>query len=158
MSALDQADRHLRARRGVRLGRESLYLPALLKPAAQDLRGLLWAIHAGRPVPSAAEGRVTLRDTSVARDGLEAMGYRALGVVAVRVDMLERFMAQARALARGRPAETSPFAVLRRAATPNRLKPSTKGVSLCKAVSACLRPKGAERGYRSWESAESPRS
>ena len=170
VSALDQADRHLLARRGVRLGRESLYLPALLKPAAQDLRGLLWAIHAGRPVPSAAEGRVTLRDTSVARDGLEAMGYRALGVVAVRVDMLERFMAQARALAhahprgfaipaplasllglstelagqvlaglgwrqgaqgwqqerrppmrgRGRPAETSPFAVLRRAATPKR--------------------------------------
>ena len=80
-----------------------MYLPALLKPPAVALRALLWAVWRGLervPAPP-APGRVSQAADPAAPDGFyEAVGYRLLGGRAVRVDMLERFAADLRRMAR----------------------------------------------------------
>ncbi|MDR3440244.1 helicase-related protein [Telmatospirillum sp.] len=90
------------ARLDVRLGRESIFLPRLLKPAAQALRGLLWAVHRNQtPFPPPPPGRIAVpvpQDRAPA--SFEAMGFRPLNSWAVRVDMLERFTAEVRRAAR----------------------------------------------------------
>ncbi|MEW5728495.1 MAG: helicase-related protein [Pseudomonadota bacterium] len=104
VAALSDDDRKALARLGIRLGTESVFMPALLKPAAQALRGLLWSVRAGRPAPEPPGSRVAVplpADTPA--EALEAMGYRVVGGWAVRADMLERFAAEARALARASP-------------------------------------------------------
>jgi len=99
LAALGDADRTALARLGIRLGAESLFLPALLKPPLQELRRRLWAAHAGQAAPPSPGGRVSV--AAIGPAGFyDAVGYRVLGPVAVRVDMLERFAAQARTLAR----------------------------------------------------------
>jgi ATP-dependent RNA helicase SUPV3L1/SUV3 len=105
VASLTDDDRKALARRGVRLGVESVFLPALLKPAAQRLRALLWTTHSGR-APSAGPpaGRVVVSiEPGVPAEFYEAIGCRPLGGLAVRVDMLERFAAMARKLARQGP-------------------------------------------------------
>ena len=105
VEALTEADRKMLARLGVRLGTESIFLPALLKPAAQRWRGLLWAAAQGVTLTIAApNGRVMVSaegDTPPAY--YEAIGYRALGQRMIRLDMLERFAFEARTLARQGP-------------------------------------------------------
>jgi len=101
VAALDDEDRKALARLGIRLGMESVYLPALLRPAAQTMRALLWSIHAGRPAVEPPGGRVAVAvRAEVPAEFYEAVGYRVLAGRAVRVDMLERFAAEARKLAR----------------------------------------------------------
>ena len=103
VAALDEDDRKALARLDIRLGVESVYLPALLKPPAVALRALLWAVWRGLervPAPP-APGRVSQAADPAAPDGFyEAVGYRLLGGRAVRVDMLERFAADLRRMAR----------------------------------------------------------
>ncbi|OIR09034.1 hypothetical protein GALL_86400 [mine drainage metagenome] len=104
LAALTPGDRKALARLGVRLGVESLYLPEMLKPAAQALRALLWSAWAGREVPPPPPGRASL----VMADGVppafyEAIGFRPLGGRALRLDLLERFTAELRGLARQGP-------------------------------------------------------
>ncbi|MBW7852120.1 MAG: disulfide oxidoreductase [Rhodospirillales bacterium] len=102
IAALDADDRRRLARLGIRLGVESVFMPALLKPAAQGLRALLWAAHKGvEPRPPPSPGRVTVPVAAECpAEFYEAVGYRVLGRHAVRVDMLERFAAKIRGLAR----------------------------------------------------------
>ncbi len=109
LMALTEAERHRLTRLGVRFGVESLFLPALLKPAAQRLRAQLWAAHAGLP-PAEPPGEKVVApvDGSLPAAFYEAVGYRVLGTWAVRVDMLERFAAEARRL--GRDARGGGFA------------------------------------------------
>ena len=103
--ALDEAGRKDLARLGVRIGVESVFLPALLKPQTQTLRAMLWAIFRGaEPVTPPGPKPAVMLDGRAA-EAMEAVGYRVVGPVAVRADMLERFAAEARALAR-----TGPFA------------------------------------------------
>ena len=87
---------------GVRLGHESIYLPALVRPKAARLRGLLWAVHHGRTVADLpAPGLVTV--TLGENDDpafLEACGYRVVGDRAVRIDMLDRLAIRLRRLSR----------------------------------------------------------
>ena len=105
MAALSEADRQIIGRLGVRLGTESVLMPALLKPAAQRLRGRLWVAAQGLDrMPPPPAGRVMLTaEPGVPIGYYEAMGYRALGGKLVRLDMLERFAVEARALARQGP-------------------------------------------------------
>ena len=104
VAALSAEDRKTLARLGIRLGTESVYMPALLKPAPQATRALLWAARSGRPPPQLPGGRVAVAvGVDAPAEALEAMGYRVLGDWAVRADMLERFAAQVRALARDAP-------------------------------------------------------
>jgi ATP-dependent RNA helicase SUPV3L1/SUV3 len=101
VAALTRADRTALQALGLSIGRESIFFPRLLKPAAIVLRGILWSVHRKQPMPHPpAAGRV-----SVSAEGhapavfLEAVGYRLLGPRAVRVDILERFSAKVRLLA-----------------------------------------------------------
>ncbi|NYZ16011.1 disulfide oxidoreductase [Azospirillum sp. RWY-5-1] len=90
---LEKEDRKALWKHGVRLGFRHVYLPALAKPAAVALRGLLWAVHAGMalPPPVPAPGRVSVpADPTVPAGFWEAIGYPAAGPLAVRVDMLDR--------------------------------------------------------------------
>lgn len=104
VAALSAEDRKALARLGIRLGTESIYMPALLKPAPQATRALLWAARSGRPAPEPPGGRVAVAvGADMPAEALDAMGYRVLGGWAVRADMLERFAAQVRALAREAP-------------------------------------------------------
>jgi ATP-dependent RNA helicase SUPV3L1/SUV3 len=101
IAALSEAERKALARLGVRLGVETVFLPALLKPAQIRLRALLWCAHAGlAQIAAPPAGRVTVA-TDRPAPFLEAVGFRPLGARAVRIDMLERFAAIARRLAHG---------------------------------------------------------
>ena len=102
LAGLDTDSRHRLAHLGVRLGVESVYMPSLLKPAAQRLRALLWAAHHGHPpVMPPPPGRVAVAVAPGLPAGFyEAVGFRPLGRHAVRLDILERFAAAIRALAR----------------------------------------------------------
>ena len=77
---------------GIVIGAESLFVPALVKPAAVAWRALLWSLHAGRPpAEPPPPGRVTVpAGGAFPEDFLEACGYRTLGGRAVRIDVLER--------------------------------------------------------------------
>ncbi|MGA1859257.1 helicase-related protein [Azospirillum sp. 11R-A] len=94
---LEREDRKALTGLGVRLGVSHLYLTALAKPAAVTLRGLLWAVSKGHPlpVPIPPPGRVSVEAPSVKEGGAppgfwEAIGYPLAGGRALRVDMLDR--------------------------------------------------------------------
>ncbi len=102
VAALSARDRKALWDLGLRIGRESVYFPALLKPAAMALRGLLWAVHHGRempPLPPAGRTSVLL-DPRCPEGFFEAVGYRPLGARAVRIDIVERLAARAFKMAR----------------------------------------------------------
>jgi ATP-dependent RNA helicase SUPV3L1/SUV3 len=84
---------------GVRLGRESVWFPALA-PAA-SLAGLLWCIKSGRaPAPLPPRRPPSLvRDPALPAEFYHAVGYRLAGPLAVRADALERLSLAARRLA-----------------------------------------------------------
>mgnify|MGYP001809704415 CR=1 FL=1 len=103
ISALDPSERRALARRDVRLGVESVFVPALLKPAGQKLRALAWAAAHDRPLPFVPQARPVVASEGVDAAFLAFIGYRVLGSQAVRVDILERLTAQLRALARATP-------------------------------------------------------
>ena len=101
LAALDDNDRKALARLDIRLGMESVFVPTLLKPGAQRLRALLWAAANDTPPPATPGERVTVApQPDVPTPFYAAIGYRLLGPRAVRVDMLERFAAGLRKLAR----------------------------------------------------------
>jgi len=84
---------------GVWLGAASLYIPALLKPSPAQLRLLLWALFNGQDnlpdIPPA--GLCTIKvDKDASHIFYEVSGYRVVGNVAVRLDMLERLANAAR--------------------------------------------------------------
>lgn len=104
--ALRRPERKALAALGVRLGRESIWMPSMLKPQALRLKLLLAAVHAGR-----APDDLTLRRAAAFWPGADSspslcrtLGYRRIEparrgrahrrqpavAVAVRVDALER--------------------------------------------------------------------
>jgi ATP-dependent RNA helicase SUPV3L1/SUV3 len=107
-AALSKPDRKTLARLGVRLGTETIYFDPLLRSKAARLRGLLWAVESGARPPLAPEGAAVPRDPAVCDAAYEAMGYRVLGALALRVDRVERLAAAARGLARQGPFAATP--------------------------------------------------
>ena len=106
VAALDRADRRALRTLGIRLGRESIYMPALIKPAAVEMRSVLWSALKGRETALPPPGRVSVPVAEDAPpDFYEAVGYRPLGPLAVRVDIVERLAARA-----WRLSEDGPFA------------------------------------------------
>jgi ATP-dependent RNA helicase SUPV3L1/SUV3 len=106
IAALSKKDREALRRLGVTIGRESVFIRALLRPPAIALRARLWSVHRGVPLLPPSPGQVALTVAKDApKDAYEAIGYRLLGPVAVRLDMVERLAARAWALAK-----TGPFA------------------------------------------------
>jgi len=112
LGALDADDRKALARLGIRLGRESVFQRDMLKPRQVAARALLWTVHGGRarvpPVPPA--GRVSVAADAAAPEGFyDAIGYRRLGGLALRVDIVERIAAEARRLSRAGPFAATPM-------------------------------------------------
>ncbi len=138
--SLVEADRRALARLDVRLGMESVFLPSLLKPASRSLRGLLWCLHRGLPVCAAPPaGAVTVPMAPGCPAGFyEAVGFRPLGGLAVRLDTLERFSAEIRHLAR-----SGPFAASQAPSARFGLSPSDAGTIL---EALGYRPETGEQG------------
>jgi len=105
IGALTGDDRQTLRKLGVVIGRESVFMPRLSKPAAVRARGLLWSLwenateHRAPPPP----GRVSVAVGDSPSDYLNAVGYRPVGRLAIRADMLERIAARAWSLGRKGP-------------------------------------------------------
>ncbi len=97
VAALARQDRQDLGRLGVRFGVEAIYLPELLKQVPVGLRALLAAVHAGLPPHPIDGGRTSLSVDAGWPEGFYLRaGYRPAGPIAVRVDMLERLLAEVR--------------------------------------------------------------
>ena len=92
---LEQADRQALHRLGVRLGPLDVFLPLLLKPAAQHWRAALLAVKQGQAMPTLpASGAATL--TAEADPRGAALAYRRLGPTWIRIDLADRLASHAR--------------------------------------------------------------
>ncbi|MGF7174357.1 helicase-related protein [Azospirillum doebereinerae] len=102
VEGLEREDRKALGALGVRLGVSHLYLTALAKPGAVALRGLLWAVAKGHPlpVPVPPPGRVSVEAAGAPPAFWEAIGYPPAGGRALRVDMLDRLETELLTLAR----------------------------------------------------------
>jgi ATP-dependent RNA helicase SUPV3L1/SUV3 len=94
IGALEQKDRQLLYRHKVRLGPLDVFLPPLLKPAAQHWRAALLAVRSGEPMPRLpAPGAATLSADADPRGA--ALAYRRAGRSWVRVDLADRLASHA---------------------------------------------------------------
>ncbi len=110
LTALDRAGCRALRLLGIRIGRESVFFPALVKPAAVEMRATLWALHKrlkAPPVPAMARVSLPMAN-DVPKPFYAAIGYRPLKGLAVRVDMLERLAARAWVLSRSGPFAVDP--------------------------------------------------
>ena len=129
IEGLDRPARQALRRLGIRLGRESIYLPSLLKAATIETRAILWAVHAGEEMAAVPPGRVSLSVDGTMPDGFhEAIGYRVLGPLAVRVDIVERLAAQAWTLASKGPFEAGPELLSLAGCGPEEMTPILTGL------------------------------
>ncbi|MEM8645255.1 MAG: helicase-related protein [Pseudomonadota bacterium] len=103
VKALDQSARGTLRPYGVRFGAYHVFMPMLLKPAAAELKLLLWALW--QTAQPDAQSRISLDklpeppgqgltsvvfDRSTPNGFYRSVGYRICGTRAVRIDMLER--------------------------------------------------------------------
>lgn len=103
IQALDRKERKALKLLGVSIGRQSVYMPELLKPKAVEIRALLWAVAAAAETPKPPPGRASLPVNSGGDSFFEAIGYRPLGPLALRLDILERMAALLWTLSRKGP-------------------------------------------------------
>ncbi|MGI9451020.1 MAG: helicase-related protein, partial [Geminicoccaceae bacterium] len=97
LKGLRKADRQALSKLGVRFGVRHLYMPAMLKGRAIELRARLWAVQHNRfdvsmPVP----GRVSMPAEGLVEEQASALGFEILGSHALRIDMVERLAAALR--------------------------------------------------------------
>ncbi|MEM7570563.1 MAG: hypothetical protein AAF337_12285, partial [Pseudomonadota bacterium] len=92
--ALDQVARRGLRQFKIRFGSTHVFIPLLLKPAATDLRLMLWALAQDKTVPVVARptpGLVWISmDKELGGDFYRVAGFRPIGGHAVRIDMFER--------------------------------------------------------------------
>jgi ATP-dependent RNA helicase SUPV3L1/SUV3 len=92
--SLDQDDRRALRAKKVRLGPVLVFIPALNKPAAVRLRGLLWGLFNNKTLPMACpkDGIVSfvVDPQAVDRKFYQSVGYPVFGTRAIRIDMLDR--------------------------------------------------------------------
>ncbi|HVM23056.1 MAG TPA: DEAD/DEAH box helicase [Sphingomicrobium sp.] len=92
---LEQADRQMLHRMRVRLGPLDVFLPALLKPAAQYWRAALTAVRHGQTMPLLpAAGAAVLGPEADPRGA--ALAFRRLGRTWLRIDLADRLASHAR--------------------------------------------------------------
>ncbi len=93
VKSLDQEQRGLLRKHGVRFGQFTIFQQLMLKPAPTRLRLVLWSLVQGlQEFPEAPPpGLVTVPALKDAPEGYYPMaGYRLAGERAIRIDMLER--------------------------------------------------------------------
>ena len=101
VAELDPADRKALNRMGIRFGTETIYFDRLLKPVAVALRALLWTVHQGiGPLPVPPAGRLSIERAAGPVAYFDAIGYRPVGVRAIRADRLEELAVALRTKAR----------------------------------------------------------
>ncbi|WP_188258803.1 helicase-related protein [Azospirillum tabaci] len=151
VEGLEKADRKALSRHGVRLGVSHLYLTALAKPGAVELRGLLWAVkhRLPLPVPIPPPGRVSVEATGAPPAFWEAIGYPAAGPRALRVDMLDRLETELLTAAKEGRAVAEPALAQMIGAKPDELEAVMKGLGYTRSV--------AEDGAVSWRRRRNPR-
>jgi ATP-dependent RNA helicase SUPV3L1/SUV3 len=94
IGTLEQADRQALHKLRVRLGPLDLFLPQLLKPAAQHWRAALAAVRSGLPMPRLpAPGAAMLAADADARGA--SLAYRRVGRVWLRIDLADRLASHA---------------------------------------------------------------
>lgn len=104
MKGLNDIDKKVLAKAGMRLGINFLYFPQLLKPAAQRVSAVLWKVQNDKTQYStgfATEGKMSFAiERGVPRALYLAQGYAYAGNRAIRVDVMERFTAKLREITR----------------------------------------------------------
>src|SRR5690606_5778217 len=99
VKSLSQEERASLRKYGVRFGAFHIFVPALLKPAATQLRLLLWALQLERDgvlnrqdMPEMPGQGLTSApfDPATPKGFYRLIGFRVCGPRAVRIDMLER--------------------------------------------------------------------
>ena len=94
IGALEQSDRQALHRLRVRLGPLDVFIPALLKPAAQQWRAALLAARDGTPMPILpAAGAAMLGPEADQRGAM--LAYRRLGRDWLRIDLADRLASHA---------------------------------------------------------------
>jgi ATP-dependent RNA helicase SUPV3L1/SUV3 len=94
IGTLEQKDRQLLYRLKVRLGPLDVFVPALLKPAAQEWRAALLAVRSGEPMPRlAAPGAARLGGDCDPRGA--ALAFRRIGREWLRIDLADRLASHA---------------------------------------------------------------
>ena len=108
IGALDKTDRHALHRLKIRLGALDVFVPTLLKPAAQHWRAALVAVRTAQPMPRlAAPGAATLDGSADPRGAL--LAYRRFGSTWLRIDLADRIASSAHsARAAGKPEPIDP--------------------------------------------------
>ncbi len=109
IDGLTKADRKALAAHGVKLGAQRVYYPELLRPRAQAMLALLWAIHREvpdfEPPPFAA---CLEADDGLPRGLLPACGYVVAQGKAVRADRIEALWRAIARLPDGKPVTADP--------------------------------------------------
>ncbi len=93
LKALDNEARKALRRFGIRIGSTSLYIPFILKPHATEIRLMMWAMaEKHNKLPSIpTPGMVWCEtDKSAPRQFYTLAGFRVVGNLSIRADMLER--------------------------------------------------------------------
>ena len=94
IAALEQADRRSLHRLKVRLGPLDLFVPALLRPAAQRWRAALTAVRSGQAMPALPPPGAALLGADADPRGA-ALAYRRLGREWLRIDLTDRLASHA---------------------------------------------------------------
>lgn len=107
--AVTSENRKALRRLGVRIGMQSVYVPAMIKPRAARLRALLWQLYKEEAIRTPpTPGLTSLVPEPGANEGFyEASGYRLIGGRALRIDILDRLAVLLLRQARRGPFELS---------------------------------------------------
>ena len=107
IAALSASDRKALWANGVRIGVETIFMPALLKPKALRMRALLWnASHQVSGCTPPAPGLVSaIRDQKAPDEFYAAIGYRVISDRVVRIDIVDRVALSLMQLSRKGPFE-----------------------------------------------------
>lgn len=113
VDALEDRDRKMLSRLGLRVGAHTIFVAGLLRPDAICLRALLWSAHFARAsVEIPLGGSPILRLAQGDRRCLPYIGYRRFGSVGLRVDCVEKLATLARKKARQGPFLATPELVV----------------------------------------------
>ena len=94
IGALEQPDRHQLHRLHVRLGPLDVFVPQLLKPAAQEWRAALHAVRSGQPMAVLPPPGAAMLGSDADPRGA-ALAFRRLGLKWIRVDLADRLASHA---------------------------------------------------------------
>ena len=121
VAAISRKDRARLTALGLRFGAQGIFFPALLRPAAAKLRGVLWRAYSGEDpaILDHADGAPGQKMAPcynwalASVDCWSALGYAVLGPVAMRYDRVEQLSARLHREVRSGPfAETEALAAL----------------------------------------------